>query len=220
MIQVIRKIQPNNDNTYIVYCHINKINGKKYVGQTMRTPKQRFGKDGNNYCKCPYFYNAIKKYGWNNFEHKVLIDNLTKEEADELEKIYIEIYQTQNSNFGYNLKSGGNAGGKQSEETKKKISESEKGRKLTEEHKKHISNSKMGYKQSEETKKKISEAHKGKKKNYHPHNFGIPLSQEQKNNLSKSFKGRVYINKEGIVKFIKPNELEKYLNDGWNRGKK
>lgn len=49
-----------------------------------------------------------------------------------------------------------------SEETKKKISEANKGRKLSPEHKKKISEAHKGKKLSEETKLKISKGHRGK----------------------------------------------------------
>ena len=65
-----------NDKTYCVYAHINKINGKIYIGQTCLNIEQRWGKNGEGYlikksgkyCQ-PLFAYAILKYGWNNFEH-------------------------------------------------------------------------------------------------------------------------------------------------------
>ena len=50
----------------------------------------RYGKDGYQYHKCPYFWNAIQKYGWENFEHIVLIENLSKEVADIMESELIK----------------------------------------------------------------------------------------------------------------------------------
>ena len=64
--------------TYCVYKHTNKINGKVYIGQSMN-PKDRWSRQGHQYKGCTYFYNAIQKYGWNNFIHEILIDNLTQE---------------------------------------------------------------------------------------------------------------------------------------------
>ena len=143
---LFKTIITNDEELYCVYMHINKINGKRYIGQTIKQNyiNGRFGYKGNNYAKCTYFYRAIKKYGWNNFDHYIIQKNLTKEEADELEKLNILAFNTANNKFGYNLKFGGEAGGKLSEEVKQKISNSEKGRHLTEEHKKNISKAKKG----------------------------------------------------------------------------
>ena len=56
--------------TYCVYVHTNKFNGKKYVGQTCQKPEVRFGKNGSGYVGSRVFYNAILKYGWDNFYHE------------------------------------------------------------------------------------------------------------------------------------------------------
>ena len=67
------------------------------------------------------FFNAIKKYGWDNFEHIILFENLTKEDADFRERQFIEIYDSIRS--GYNLKTGGSRG-ELSEESLAKMSKS------------------------------------------------------------------------------------------------
>ena len=67
-------------NTYSVYCHINKINNKRYIGITKDKPVDRWGKDGNGY-KTQVFGRAIEKYGWDNFEHKILFENLSKKRS-------------------------------------------------------------------------------------------------------------------------------------------
>ena len=58
---------------YSVYLHNNKINNKKYIGITKQKPKNRWGLNGYNYNSSPYFYAAIQKYGWDNFEHIIKI---------------------------------------------------------------------------------------------------------------------------------------------------
>ena len=60
------------NGNYCVYIHTSP-SGKKYVGQTMRNPEQRWGKNGIQYLNKkkekythPAFANAILKYGWDN----------------------------------------------------------------------------------------------------------------------------------------------------------
>ena len=91
---------------YKIYCHLFP-NGKRYIGLTGTSLARRFRK-GEGYNKCPYMKKAIEKYGWENIEHLLLEDNLTKEEAEEKEKYYIQLYDTRNQEKGYNLAIGGN----------------------------------------------------------------------------------------------------------------
>lgn len=93
-------------DNYKIYIHKNKINGKVYIGQTKQSLKHRWN-NGNGYSSCPYFWNAIQKYGWDNFEHLLLIDKLTKEQADRLEKEYIQEYKSYDIEYGYNISLGG-----------------------------------------------------------------------------------------------------------------
>ncbi|WP_024347380.1 GIY-YIG nuclease family protein [Lacrimispora indolis] len=100
----------NETKKYSLYVHINKANQKKYVGVTKNHPKKRWKTNGQGYKNQNYFYNAIQKYGWNNFEHIIIQDNLSKNEAFKLEKEYIQRYNSNNSDFGYNICSGGIGG--------------------------------------------------------------------------------------------------------------
>nr|DAF80786.1 MAG TPA: intron associated endonuclease [Bacteriophage sp.] len=106
------------NDTYCVYMHTNKIDGKKYVGQTCQKTNERW-KNGKGYENSTYFYNAILKYGWDNFEHEIIASNLTKEEADNFEALLIDKLDLMNRNKGYNLMSGG-SGGRPSKEVLKK----------------------------------------------------------------------------------------------------
>lgn len=94
----------NNNNKYYLYCHTNKINNKKYIGISLQKPSHRW-QNGKGYKGCPKFEKAIKKYGWDNFTHEILLNNLTQKEACYLEKEYIEKYDTINN--GYNILEGG-----------------------------------------------------------------------------------------------------------------
>lgn len=119
------------NHNYCVYIHINKINGKKYVGITCKDPKKRWN-NGYGYYRNKHFFSAIKKYGWDLFEHKILFQGLTAEEAGEKEKELIAYYKSNFSEFGYNICNGGetNILPKKSLE---KISKANKGKKRTKE---------------------------------------------------------------------------------------
>lgn len=132
-------------NTYSVYVHVNRENGKRYVGITSQKPQDRW-LNGRGYQSNNYFNNAIQKYGWDAFDHIIVKSNLSKSEAEQMEIELIAKYDSSNREFGYNIQLGGSAAGKHSEETKRKISQS------------HI-----GIGHSDETKKKLSSMFKGRK---------------------------------------------------------
>jgi hypothetical protein len=97
--------------TYYVYVHINKINGKRYYGITSQLPRERW-KRGSPYKKQKKFYNAIQKYGWDNFEHIVLYSGLSHKEAAKIEIALIEEFHTTESAYGYNVSIGGEQSGR------------------------------------------------------------------------------------------------------------
>lgn len=109
-----------NKRKYCVYIHTNKLNGKKYIGITGQKPEVRW-KNGKAYHDNVYFCSAIQKYGWDGFEHKILFDNLTKEEAENKEVELIKEMKTTDREYGYNIQNGGSSIGRFSEETKEKI---------------------------------------------------------------------------------------------------
>lgn len=137
---------------YTVYMHTSKSTGKKYIGITCREPwKRRFNGDGSGYKNCTHFWNAIQKYGWDDFIHEVLETCESEKEAMRLERFYIAKHNTADDKFGYNIKLGGEHQ-KLSKEVCDKISRSNKGR---------MSPTK-GTHRSEETKRKIRDAQKGR----------------------------------------------------------
>ena len=105
---------------YSIYMHCNKINNKKYIGQTSLDPPEKRWKNGYGY-NTQMFFQAIKKYGWDNFEHIILETGLTAEEANIKEKYYIQLYNTMDSNYGYNCTEGGSNFSTLSDEIKQKI---------------------------------------------------------------------------------------------------
>ncbi len=93
----------------IVYCITNKVNGKQYVGQTIESIKRRW----NSHCKKGCFlYNAIKKYGKDNFKIDILEKCSSAQELHKREIYWIKKLNTcvcDNGN-GYNLSTGGECG--------------------------------------------------------------------------------------------------------------
>lgn len=90
----------------IIYIHRNLINGKVYIGQTKLSLQRRSHTDGSGYKDQNKFWNAIQKYGWENFSHAIL-EECSEEEADEKEKFWINFFNSTDSNFGYNCLVGG-----------------------------------------------------------------------------------------------------------------
>lgn len=92
------------DKKFIVYKHTNKLNNKTYVGITCKeNPEDRWLK-GKGYNAQLVFSRAIKKYGWDGFEHEVLYRGLSNMDALEIEKELIQFYKKQN--LSYNMSDG------------------------------------------------------------------------------------------------------------------
>lgn len=91
--------------SYCVYKHTSP-SGKVYIGITMKNPLKRWA-NGLGYCRQSYFFNAILKYGWDNFTHEILYTGLTKEEACQKEIELIALYRSNQRKYGYNISSGG-----------------------------------------------------------------------------------------------------------------
>ena len=109
-----------------IYIITNKINNKKYVGQTIN-PKKRWSAhkyEGIHYNYTNIaLYNAMKKYGVENFEFKVIESNIDINEINDRETFWIKKINTYKPN-GYNLTFGGEGlqGFKMSKESKDKLS--------------------------------------------------------------------------------------------------
>ena len=163
----------NKRNNGIIYKATSKTSGKSYVGQTVRSLNRRkrgHWDDSKRYNT--KFYNAIKKYGWEDFEWSVLLvcdlNNLDHAEAQ-----MMRLYDTVEN--GYNLMYGSSGGTKKhSEETRAKMSANRKGRTPWN----------KGKKLSDEHKKALSVSHSGQ----NHQNFGKKLAKETCSKISKGVK--------------------------------
>lgn len=158
---------------YCIYRVTNLINGKTYIGQhKYKVLNDKYMGSGKN------LWRAYKKYGMENFKKDILIFNIVEKSfINLLEKEYIKFYRSVGK-AEYNIADGGEGCG-----------ELNKGKHLSEEHKRKIGEALKGksYKSrgkhlSEEHKRKISEAMKGKKRG--------PHSEEHKRKLSEVCKGK------------------------------
>lgn len=191
-----------------IYKYTNSINGKVYIGKTCRTLAVRAGYKGKNYEKCPHFWNAIKKYKWENFKPEILEEGLSSEEALYREVYWIRFYNSTDAHNGYNVtdkiqsefnwdtrksqasKDNPMKGKHHSAEVKKKMSAHHadvKGKNNPNYGKRYVG--RRGKRMSEETKQKISAANKGKCKGRIPWNKGKSPSESTKEKLRLKFKG-------------------------------
>ena len=97
-----------DNRKYLVYMHISP-SGKKYIGITKQNTTKRW-QNGAGYKTQSLFWKAIKKYGWSNFEHLIIKENLSEEEACKVEMEMIRKYQTYDPSKGYNISPGGSIG--------------------------------------------------------------------------------------------------------------
>ena len=140
-----------------VYKYTNRVNGKVYIGRTCRTLAKRAKIDGSGYNRCPYFWCAIQKYGWENFEGEILEEGLTDNEAAKKEIYYINLYNSTKKENGYNLTDKDCV--TYSEQMREKLSNAAKGR----------AGHMLGKHHSKEYKEKMSKNLKGTRRgeNFH-----------------------------------------------------
>lgn len=119
----------------LVYLITNKINGKQYVGQTSKTLDARWYDHIKIRLRpsCSYLHSAIDKYGSDNFIVETLATVQTKEEMNFYERALIKALGTK-APHGYNLTDGGDGGAGYvfTDEQRRKVSEAQMGRKMSE----------------------------------------------------------------------------------------
>ena len=187
---------------YSVYMLISP-SGKKYIGMTSQNVSQRW-ESGRGYAHNTHLTQAIHKHGWDAFEKVVISNNLSKTDAEKMEREYIARFNTTDRLKGYNILPGGDVSDGHSVETKRKISETMKRLQTPEvlAHKAEVSRNKvwtaearekcrrvnignknaLGVIRSSEVRKKMSDAQKGHL-----------VSEETRKRISLSKKGKVRI---------------------------
>lgn len=169
----------------VIYVAVNKANGKAYVGQTTRTVNRRWGQHLSQVRKGfkDHFHNALRCHGSDSFHVSTVAVAQSKEQLDQLEKLWIVALRVLDRKYGYNDKGGG-SNGSPTAETRAKISKALMGRPgtpHTAEGREKLRQAHLGKKQGAPTpehRQKLSKALKGTKRQ--------PCTQEHKDRISKS----------------------------------
>lgn len=202
----------------IIYKVINRVNGKLYIGQTVKSLAKR--KSGHLYLAKKddthsIFLRALNKYGKDAFIWLKICDCYSREELDYYENYYIDFFDANVLDKGYNLIKGrGRSGYEQSEDTKDKISRKAKKRLSNPVNnpmygKQHSESTKMlisenlkdrfcgednpfyGKTHTEVSKSKMSESRLGSKNHF----YGKHLTTDHRNRISEANKGRMFTKK-------------------------
>jgi group I intron endonuclease len=156
----------------IIYKAVNRINGRIYVGKTVRSFPYRISRHLNDKRKTA-FPAALRKYGLQAFEWSVIDTAEDAQTLNEKERFWIRALNSKAPN-GYNLTDGG--------EGTLGFSSWAKGKHFSAAHRRKISQKRMGHDVSEETRQKLSMSQAGKS--------GKPLSRETRRKISKALSGR------------------------------
>ena len=175
----------------LVYKIVNKVNNKVYIGITESTLEKRYDEHLSKYRNgdTRHLYQAMRKYGLDNFEVSVVEDNISSyKELLDKERSYVEQFNSYNN--GYNMTPGGDSNPMNS----KVVSD------------KH--DAKM---RSKEVRTKISNTMKEKAAN------GLLFSDEHKKHLTESLKDSVYMYNPNTNKMtrVRTSNIDTYLADGW-----
>lgn len=186
----------SNECLWAVYEHISP-SGKVYVGITHYDNPNLRWQNGLGYQKCPFFWPAIVKYGWDNFQHKIVANGLSRTAACNMEKELIAQYKE--LQLSYNSADGGiGHTGKFTDEHRKHISESSRSgepeirlkisQSLKAKHLTPWNKGKTGV-YTNETRQRISQSQMGKVSPMKGKKVG-PMPDEIKAKISKANKGK------------------------------
>lgn len=133
-------IMSKDKRLWSVYKHTSP-SGKVYIG-VAKDIKHRWRNNGSGYKGSTRIWYAIQKYGWNNFDHEIVAENLTRQDACDMEIALIKKYKSTDPSCGYNLTDGGQHGTLSRESIDK------------------LRASLMGHPVSDEVRAKLSKSHK------------------------------------------------------------
>lgn len=188
---------------------ITSPSGKVYIGQS-RDIKKRWSSHRRS-GRTTKLYSSFRKYGvkYHKFEviHELKECDASQDEMDRLEQYYMDLYREHGFEL-LNLQEAGRSA-VPSEETRRKMSEAQKGKKVSEETKRKLSkinsgknHPKYGTKHSKETRDKISKANKGNKRSEEVKKKLSELKKGNKNMLGKSHteetKNKISMAKKGV----------------------
>jgi group I intron endonuclease len=178
----------------MIYMAYNPISEKYYIGQTVDLARRKREHKGEANSGCSFsFHRALRKYGVDIFEWRVLSDDSSSDGMNSRETLLIWAFRADDPDYGYNMSVGGVGGGmlgrKHTDESKQKMSKALKGRVFSPETLARMSAAQKGKQSpkkgkpqwSEEEKKRIGDIHRGKR-----------ISEQQKKLISESLKGRLF----------------------------
>jgi len=192
---------------YYIYIHTSRTSGKSYIGKSHDIEDRKLqhnwnAHNPNHRAYNTHFKRAIRLYGIDDFDTKILWCTPNEDTAYLAEVYYIAVYDTYKG-VGYNSTEGGKgirSGFTHTEESKEKMSKSLMGHITTQETKNKIGKGNRGKKRTQEFKNILSKAH-----------TGLKHSEETIDKMSKSYI-IIYPNKEtkqihNLAKFCRENNL-------------
>jgi group I intron endonuclease len=203
-----------------IYKITNTKNNKIYIGQSTN-PQRRFKQHLN---ENRFIIDDVDKYGKDAFTLQIL-DECSDINCGEVEAYYINKYDCVNNGYNVLKCSGTNSANvrrvkqwntgltKETDERVMKISKALKGKYVGEK------SPSYGLKRSEETRKKLSAIRRtetGEKNHFYGHHH----SEAAKAHFSETKKGRKCLIKDNICKFVKPEDIQTFLDNGYRYAKR
>lgn len=175
----------NRQIYFFIYRTTNLKNGKIYVGRHITTDLEdgyigcgvyrQKDVDGNY-----YFHNAVRKYGYENFQREIL-EFCEREELDKREEFWIRELNSTNIEIGYNMTKGGSGFNRShTEASREKMRQSRSGTRTGK------NNTFFGRRHSEESLEKMRRSQKGIRSGENNPNYGKSVSLETRSKISKA----------------------------------